>query len=72
VGELHGVEAQVLGHPLQQGNGAPTLTQRLVHGVQEAVAGGPAVQLETQTPAPQIHRRKADGTCDAYCFFCDL
>jgi hypothetical protein len=41
------VEAQVLGHPPQQGDGAPIQQHLLVRGVQQAVAGGQAVHLET-------------------------
>jgi len=70
VGVLHGVEAQGLGHPRQEGDGVPT--QTLVRGVQEGVqeavlvAGGRAVQLETRVGAVQVRKHKAAGTCDAY------
>jgi len=69
---LDGLEAQVLGHPLQQGHGATT--QRLMHGVQEAAAGGQVVALhKTLGTAAQTPRLKVVGTCDAYCWRgCDL
>jgi hypothetical protein len=71
VGVLHGVEAQVLGHPLQRGDGAPIqqhLLVLLVRGVQQAVAGGQAVQLETTLAGVvQIRKHRAVGTCDGYC-----
>jgi len=64
---LDGLEAQVLGHPLQQGHGATT--QRLMHGVQEAAAGGQVVALhKTLGTAAQTPRLKVVGTCDAYCW----
>ena len=72
VGVLHGVEAQVLGHHRQRGDGVAT--QHLpvvVRGVQEAVvvAGGrQAAQVETPPAGvARIRRRRADGTCDGYC-----
>jgi hypothetical protein len=66
VGVLHGVEAQGLGHPQQEGGGVPT--QVLVRGVQQAapVAGRRAVQLETPAGAAQVRKHKAAGTCDGY------
>ena len=72
VGVLHGVETQVLGHPPQQGGGVPLLQQHqhlvLVRGVQEAVAGGQAVQLETLLAGvARIHKHRAVGTCDGLC-----
>jgi hypothetical protein len=70
VGVPHGVEAQVLGHHRQRGDGAAM--HHLVRGVQEAVvvAGGRAVQHETpplQAGVAQIRRHKVAGTCDGYC-----
>ncbi len=70
VGVLDGVEPQVLGYPLQRGDGAAT-QHLVVRGVQEAavVAGGQAVQLETprQGGVVQIRKHRAAGTCDGYC-----
>jgi len=61
---LDGLEAQVLGLPLQQGHGATT--QHLMHGVQEAAAGGQVVALhKTLGTAVQTPRLKVVGTCDA-------
>lgn len=59
-----GVEVQVLGHPLQQGDGV--LMQQLVRGMQEAAVGELAAQLETPAGAARIHKRKVAGTCDVY------
>lgn len=67
VGVLHGVEAQVLGHPPQRGDGAPIQQHLLVRGVQEAVAGGQAVQVVTTLVGPAQHKHRAVGTCDGYC-----
>ena len=72
VGVLHGVEAQDLGHPLQQGGGVQPMQRHqplvLVRGVQEAVAGGQAVQLETLLAGvARIRKHRAVGTCDGYC-----
>lgn len=75
VGVLLGVEAQVLGHPPQQGHGAPLAMQGRMHGVQEAADGAQAVQHKTPAPAGVvlIRRHRAAGTCDAYCERgCDL
>jgi len=76
VGVLLGVEAQVLGHPPQQGHGAPM--QGRMHGVQEAVvqeAADEAQAVQHKTPAGVVPIRKhmAAGMCDAYCERgCDL
>ena len=81
VGVLLGVEAQVLGHPPQQGHGAPM--QGRMHGVQEAVVqeavvqeaadGAQAVQHKTPAGVVPIRKHRAAGTCDAYCERgCDL
>jgi hypothetical protein len=78
VGVLLGVEAQVPGHPPQQGHGAP-MQGRMhgvqgVQGVQEAVDGAQAVRHKTPAGVVPIRRRhRAAGTCDAYCERgCDL
>jgi hypothetical protein len=69
VGVLHGVEAQVLEHHRQRGDGVAT-QQLVVRGVQEAVVlvgGREAVQLETpQAGVARIRRHRAVGTCDGY------
>ena len=76
VGVPHGVEAQVQGHLPQQGGGAspaPPLMQQhlvLVRGVQQAVAGGQAMLLETLLAGVARIKHRALAIweeCTVYC-----
>jgi hypothetical protein len=60
-----------------EGGGAPLASPLmwqhlvLVRGVQQAVAGGQAVQLETLLAGvARICKHRAVGTCDGYCNYC--